>query len=152
MKESNVARRLLRRSRDSERHLGKWLIEHDGPDPSFMPGNGVVTTTGRVGHVSALQYDVHSRSYAAENKNVKLNSQWLKWWIQIFSRAVDQRKDPLLVIDPSNKPNTFTHNGFRYRIPKVHMITEERHAYLLNCERRLAMLDSVSDQDPLMGK
>lgn len=137
MTESNAARRLLRRSRDSERHLGKWLIEHDGPDPAFMPGNGIVTSTGRVGHVNALQYDAHSRSYAAENKNIRLNLQWLRWWIKVVSRASDQRKEPLLVLDPSNKPNTFAHNGFTYRIPRIHMLTEERHGYLLDCERKL---------------
>ncbi len=141
MTETNAARRLLRRSKDSERHLGKWIIEHDGPDPAFMPGNGIVSTTGRVGHVNALQYDVHSRSYAGENENIKLNAQWLKWWIQIVSRAVDQRKEPLLVLDPSNKPSTFTHNGFRYKIPTIHMMTEQRHAELLRCERIVGELE-----------
>lgn len=133
----NAARRLLRRAKDSERSGAKWFIEHDGPDPAFMPGNGIVTKTGRVGHVNALQYDAHSLHYAVENKNVRLNATWLGWWIKIVSRAMDQRKAPCLRIDPSNKPATFEHNGFRYTIPELHVITAERHAWLLECERKV---------------
>lgn len=141
MEGSSAAKRLLRRSRDSERHLGKWLIEFDGVDPNFKPGNGIVSSTGRVGHVTALQYDVHSRSYAGENKNIRLTTQWLKWWCQIVSRAMGQNKEPLLVLDPSNKPNIFEHDGFKYRIPRIHMITEERHAELLRAERMMEGLE-----------
>lgn len=134
---SKAARRLIRRSKDSERDGGKWFIEHDGPDPAMMPGNGIVTKTGRVGHVTALQYDVHSLHYAVENKNVRLNVTWLGWWVKIVSRAMAMRKEPVLRIDPSNKPATFDHNGFRYRIPVMHIITEDRHRWLLECERRV---------------
>lgn len=139
---SNSTQRLLRRSKDSERRLGRFLMEHDGADPLLAPGGGIVSKTGRVGHITALQYDVHSRSYAAENKNVRLTTQLLKWWTQIFVRALDQRKQPLLVIDPSNKPNTFVHNGFTHKIPVMHIITEDRHAELLRCERIVEGLES----------
>lgn len=135
MSEKSAAQRLLRRSRDSERHLGKWLSEHDGPDPNFMPGNGIVTSTLRVGHVSGLQYDAHSRSYAAENKNYRLTTQWFKWWTQINARAMAMGKKPLLVIDPSNKPNHYEVEGVKVKVPRLHIITEERHAELLASER-----------------
>ena|SRR5687768_1696158 len=146
MGESSAAKRLLRRSRDSERHLGKWLLENDGPDPEFMPGNGIVTNTGRVGHVGALQYDAHSRSYAAENKNYRLTTQWIKWWLQIVSRSIARNKEALLVLDPSNKPNTFVLDGARYRIPRMHIITEERHGHLLRAERELIALKEALEE------
>jgi hypothetical protein len=137
MSDPATARRLLRRSKDAERRVAKWMMEHDGPDPAFMPGNGVVTSTGRVGHVNALQYDVHSLHYSSEVKNVLLNKTMLEWWVKILSKAVDQRKEACLVISPSNKPGTFTHNGFRVSLPDWHVITPERHAWLLECERKV---------------
>lgn len=142
MSDPNAARNLLRRSKESERVAGRWFIEHDGPDPAFMPGNGVVTKTGRVGHVNALQYDVHSRHYAVENKHIRLNATWLLWWVKIVSRAMDLRKEPCLRIDPSNKPDSFMHNGFRHKIPEMHVITASRHAWLLECERVVEALDA----------
>lgn len=138
MNDPNEARLLVRRSKQSEREGGKWFIEHDGPDPAFMPGNGLVTSTGRVGHLTALQYDIHSLHYAVENKHIRLNATWLTWWVKILSKAMDQRKEACLRIDPSNKPGTFVHNGFRHKLPVLHIITAERHAWLLECERKLA--------------
>ena len=67
---------------------------------------------------------------------VRLNATWREWWIKIVSRAIDHRKEPVLRIDPSNKPGTFVHNGFRYKLPVMHVITEDRHKWLLECERR----------------
>lgn len=137
MSDPAAARRLLRRSKDAERRVAKWMIEHDGPDPAFMPGNGIVSATGRVGQVNALQYDTHSRSYATEVKNVRLNLSMLEWWVKILSRATDLRKEACIVISPSNKPGTYAHNGFRVALPDWHVITPERHAWLLECERKV---------------
>ena len=122
-------RTILRYSKDSERRLGRWLLEHDGPDPrpGFAPGGGLVTSTGRVGHIHELQYDVPSKSYAAENKNVLLNKTWTEWWLKVIAKAMDAGKQPLLRIEPSNKP---------VKVPDMHIITAERHAQLLAYERQ----------------
>lgn len=122
----NSARLLVRYAKESERDGGKWFLEHDGPDvPPMNPGGGIVTDTGRVGHIPELQYDLHSRSYATENKHVRLNQTWVTWWIKVIERAARAGKAPCLRIDPSNKPS----------VPVMHIITEERHAYLLKCAR-----------------
>lgn len=122
------AKRLIRRAKKSERSGASWFIEHDGPDlPPMNPGGGIVTVTGRVGHIYDLQYDGHSLHYASENKNVKLNATWVEWWTKIIERAAAAGKQPCLRIDPSNKPG---------RVPVMHIITEDRHRWLLECERR----------------
>ena len=121
-------RTILGYSKESERDGGRWLLEHDGPDqrPGFAPGGGLVTSTGRIGHIHELQYDLASRSYAGENKRVLLNKTWTEWWLKVISKAADAGKAPLLRIDPSNRP---------IRIPELHIITKERHAQLLAAER-----------------
>lgn len=123
-------RTLLQYSKASERDLGRWLLEHDGPDdrPGFAPGGGLVTTTGRIGHIHELQYDVASRSYAAENKRVLLNQTLSGWWLKVIAKALDAGKQPLLRIEPSNRP---------VRIPEMHVISKERHAALLVAERAM---------------
>jgi len=127
------AKRLIRRSKDSERSGGNWFLENDGPDvPPMHPGGGIVSVTGRVGHINALQYDVHSLHYATENKNVKLNGRWVEWWLKIIERAAGVGKEPCLRIEPSNRPG---------RIPVMHIITEERHRWLLECERKATGLE-----------
>jgi hypothetical protein len=82
-----------------------------------------------------MQYDVHSKTYAAENKHVRLGKQMLQWWLQILDVAFTRGKEPLLSIDPSNEvPSTL--NGGRPRaIPRMHIITADRHAELLEKEK-----------------
>lgn len=121
------ARRLLRRSKESERKMGRWLLKHDGPDPRFRPGGGLVTTTGRVGHITGLQFDTLSKTYAGENKNIKVWAGLWGFWKQIVDKAREQGKEPVLRIEPSNEDKS----GY----PVLHIITEERHAALLDLER-----------------
>lgn len=125
------AKRRLRQAKDSERRLAKWLMTHDGPDPVMKPGNGIVSETGRVGHVTALQFDVLSLHYAAENKHEKVPSTWWNYWLKIVQRSVEWSKTPLLRIEPTNEERYV--NG--KRVPTLHLITEERHQELLEYER-----------------
>ncbi len=120
------AQRRLRRSKDSERRLAKWLQSHDGPDPVMKPGNGIVSDTGRVGHVTALQFDAISLHYAAENKQERVPATWWKFWNKIVEKANEWGKEPLLRIEPSNED--------RAGVPIIHMITEQRHEELLRYE------------------
>lgn len=119
--------RRLKRSKASERALGRHLIENDGPDPRLAPGGGIVSSTGRVGHISALQYDVVSRTYAAENKQVVMPAILFRWWLQICQVARSNGKEPLLRWEPSN---TDAPRGVE---PMV-IITQSRHADLLAYE------------------
>jgi hypothetical protein len=93
---------------------------------------GIASSTGRVGHITQLRYDVTSATYVAENKQVKLPAKWLQWWLQINDIATQQSKEALLRIDPSNLPL-----GSRKTIPEMHIITKERHQELLEKEREL---------------
>ena len=127
------AQRRVERAKASERRLAKWLVEHDGPDPNFMPGAGMATRTGRVGHL--FQYDVPSLHYDGENKNIRVGSLW-KVWKQIADIAHGHGKEPMVRIEPTNP------DARKY--PKLHIITESRHADLLRAERRMLALDAES--------
>jgi hypothetical protein len=122
---SDIQRR-IKRSKQSERDLGHWLTKHDGPDARLR---GIASSTGRVGHITNMRYDVTSKTYAAENKQVRLPVKLLNWWLLINDVAREQRKEALLRIDPSNLPL-----GSRKTIPEMHIITKERHAELLSFE------------------
>lgn len=121
------AQRRLRRSKDSERRLGKWLLEHDGPDPMMRPGNGIVTETGRVGHVQALQFDAISLHYVAENKQERVPATWWTYWKKIVEKSGEWGKHPFLRIEPTNVDAK--------GVPILHLITEARHTELLTYER-----------------
>jgi hypothetical protein len=125
--ESSEIRRLIRRSKKGERDLGRWLQLHDEPDSRFTH---LTSSTGRVGHLTGLRFDVLSKSYTAEQKNVKLNAQFLNWWLLICDTAADWGKEPLLHIQPSNVPAPP-----RKSIPDMHIITANRHAELLAKEK-----------------
>lgn len=112
----------------SERTLGKWLMEHDGPDPAMSK---VASSTGRVGHITELQFDVASLHYSAENKQQKVWAGLWAFWLQIVAKAIENGKTPLLRIDPTNDEKYVLGR----RIPKMHVIAEERHAELLGYER-----------------
>lgn len=125
----NEIQRRIRRSKQSERDLGHWLLKHDGLTDHWK---GIASSTGRVGHISGLQFDCVSDSYVAENKQVKLPATIFKWWLQINQIAVSHHKDALLRIEPTNEVKGIM-------IPKgvksLHIITEERHAELLRKEK-----------------
>jgi hypothetical protein len=125
------SKRRLRRSKQSERDLGHWLLKYDGHDPRFR---GIASSTGRVGHITQLQFDNISRSYAAENKQVRVPVRLLKWWRQILDVAITQGKDALLRIEPTNEGLP------RGRSFDLHIISADRHAELLSYERKV--LDS----------
>lgn len=126
------AQRRLLKAKASERELGKWLIEHDGIDPKWAPGNGIVTAAGRVGHITELQLDSISRSYGAENKQMLVGSTLWGFWKKVVARAWEQGKQPLLRWEPTNEDRFIEGK----RVPNLHVITEERHAELLWYERQ----------------
>lgn len=130
--ERNAIQRRLRRAKDSERRMGKWFLEHDGPDPHLKPGGGVVTTTGRVGHITGLQFDILSRHYAGENKNEKVPATWWQYWLKVVAKAIEMGKTPVLRVEPTND---LTQTVLGRKVPNLHMISEERHAELLGYER-----------------
>jgi len=90
----------------------------------MMPGAGVATPTGRVGHL--FRYDVPSLHYRAENKHIKIGSLW-RVWKQVADIAKLADKHPLVRIEPTNP------DARQY--PKLHIISEQRHQELLAAEQ-----------------
>ena len=120
----NNVQRIQRRARQAERDSGHWLLKYDGPD---LIWSRISSSTGRVGHLTGLQFDVVSIHYAAEVKNILMSQKLQGFWKQIREVAIKHGKSPLLIIQPSNpvdKSSTW------------HVITPERHAELLEYERR----------------
>jgi len=78
-----------------------------------------------------LQFDVISKTYAAENKQVKVPATLFKWWKQITTIAASQGKDALLRIEPTNMKV----DGRKDPAPELHIITADRHAELLRKEK-----------------
>jgi hypothetical protein len=122
-------KRRLRKAKQTERDSGKWLLEHDGPDPAWQT---VSSSTGRVGHITQLQFDVVSRQYAGEVKNIIVPAKIFGFWMKIVSIASMHRKNPVLIIAPNNE---YKQTGFPKKAPTMHIITEERHAELLQKEK-----------------
>lgn len=142
----NEIQRRIKRSKQSERDLGHWLLQNDGPDPRLT---GVTSSTGRVGHITGLQYDVASLHYSAENKQIKLPAKLAQFWLQIIDVATANGKDALLRIEPTN----VLVGQFRKKVPELHIITAERHAELLQAEKDAekygTMFDNVMSTLPV---
>ena len=136
--------RRLARSKESERKLGRFLLEHDGPDPRWRPGGGLSSSTGRVGHITELQLDVISLHYGAENKQMIVPGILWGFWKKVVQRANEQGKTPLLRWEPTNEDKYVE----GVKIPPMHIISEARHAELLGYERahheKIAALTTVS--------
>ncbi len=125
----NDIQRRIARSKQSERDLGKWLLEHDGEDPRWR---GISSSTGRIGHITSLQFDCVSKHYAAENKQIKLPARMLDWWLKIVGISVTQGKDALLSIESTN---VVAVRGVLKKPMRMHIITADRHAQLLAKEK-----------------
>lgn len=116
------AQRRLRKSKESERELGRFLLVYNGQDPLWV---NIASSTGRVGQITDLQFDVVSNDYASENKNVRVGKNLLAWWDQICMIAAKHGKYPMLRLDPTNEG----------KHAEMHIISAERHARLLEIER-----------------
>lgn len=103
-----------------------------------------MSTTGRVGNITGLQFDCLSLSYAGENKQIKVWAGLWGFWKKIVEKALDQRKEPCLRIEPTNADAK--------GVPILHIITEDRHAELLDIERKYQELTAPDDrQSPPAG-
>lgn len=131
----NEIQRRIKRSKQAERDVGHWLLRHDGMDPRWT---NIASSAARVGHITNMQMDVVSNHYAGEVKNIKVPANLWKFWQQIVNIATQHGKDPLLAIVPTNEGL-----GLRKHYPSMHIITEERHAQLLEAERRLEEIDDT---------
>lgn len=133
-------KRRLRKAKQAERDSGKWLLDNDGQDPLWK---NVASSTGRVGHITQLQFDVVSRNYAGEVKNIIVPARIFGFWVKIVSIASMHAKNPVLIIVPNNE---YKQTGFPKKVPAMHIISEDRHAELLTKERELEALRASKAQ------
>lgn len=131
---------LQSRSKRSERTGASNLQAADGIAPEFK---GIASSTGRVGHITALQIDGVSRSYVMENKNRVLPSWLIKAWIVINQGALLWNKEPILRLDPPNMPKTIPAQGKQVPLSAMALITEKRHEYLVVRDKQLSELETI---------
>lgn len=136
---------LQARSKRSERAGARSLQTADGIAPEFQ---GIASSAGRVGHITALQIDGVSRSYVMENKNRVLPSWLVKAWIVINQGALLWNKEPILRLDPPNMPKTIPAQGKQVPLSAMALITEKRHEYLVSRDRQLSELETILLYDP----
>lgn len=130
---SSKGQRIFRQAKDTERRIARWFLEHDGVDPAW---ENITTSTGRTGHITDLQFDAMSKHYCIEVKNIVLPVTIWRFWSKICDIAKKHGKEPVLILAPKN-------DSLKTR-PALHVITAERHAQLLEAERR-ATYQSSSD-------
>jgi len=139
-RETDAARKLRRRAKDSERGIAKRMSAVDGPDPAFAK---IASSTGRIGHISGIRVDAVSRNYVTENKNRKMPTWAISAWVLINQRARDFDKHALLHIDPPNMPRDYVINGVRVKLDTMAIITQTRHEELIRREKAFEYLLSV---------
>lgn len=124
----------------SERASAHWLVENDGPDLSPIMRSVQSrlkdgSVSGRVGMNTGLQFDLVSKNYVGENKRRTLPKWLWEAWVQIVQISTGHHKNLVLVLDMGDDQRDMVLNGKKVKVPELHCITPERHAYLLGCER-----------------
>jgi len=117
----------------NERDTAHWFTKNDGPDPEMQH---VVTSSGRCGMLTHLQYDTASAHYCVEVKRRESAPSWLRdCWDQIQQVAASRvQRYPVLVL---YLPGTTVIEGKQFPRKAMHCITPERHQQLLECERQI---------------
>lgn len=132
-------KKIARRAKNSERNIGKRMIDADGADPAFR---NIASSTGRVGHITGMRIDTVSRTYVTENKNRKLPTWLIKAWLLINQRGISFNKNILLHLEPPNMPKDFPIEGRREKLDTMALITQTRHEDLIKKERLLNELEN----------
>lgn len=146
-RETETARKIRRRAKDSERGIARRMLEADGPDPNFAR---IASSTGRIGHITGIRVDAVSKNYFTENKNRKLPTWLVDAWLLINQRARDFDKHALLHVEPPNMKREYVLNTVKYKLDNMAIITQPRHEELILAERALyEMLGLLENVDEL---
>jgi hypothetical protein len=140
VKQAPTQRSIGERAKRSERAIAKSMTAVDGPDPEF---SRIASSTGRVGHITNLQFDAVSRSYVTENKNRVMPSWLIKAWVQINQIAEDYHKAALLHVEPPNMPKTFPLHGKSHNLGTMAIISKARHDHLIARDRKLSEIEEL---------
>lgn len=134
------ARRLRRRSKNSERSIAKKMTAADGIDPNF---ERIASSTGRIGHITTIRVDAVSRTFMTENKNRKLPTWLIDAWILINQRGHHFNKDILLHVDPPNMPRNIPSDGVQIKLDTMAIVPLER---FLEIVKKSKQLDIILDE------
>ena len=118
----------------AERRACRWALNNTSGLHSEV--KDIATSTGRVGNYANLEIDGVFVEYSLESKSRKKLPKWLVHGLvdQAISASKKFKNSPLLVLRSSELPT-----GYR----TWHMITPERHAELLECERECKLNGKV---------
>lgn len=129
-----------RKERDASRKMQNHCGVEDDPTYKYL-----VTSTGRVGHLSPLQHDLSNAVYAGEVKEWHVAQKLATAFVQILQIALTRKKKPVLVLYMKNIPE-FCHEGKTHKTPAAHILPEWRHLELIDAEReRDALLLEVEN-------
>lgn len=131
---------IMRRSKNAERTAATRMVAADGRDPQY---DKIATSTGRVGHITNLQFDAISKTYVTEVKNRQLPGWLIKAWIQIQQRSLDFHKNALLYLEPPNAPKEFVLHTVKHKSDAMAVIRQDRHEELISKEKLVEMVDEV---------
>ncbi len=126
-REKERARNNKRTGNQAERKACRWALENtSGLHPEVKD---IATSTGRVGNYANLEIDGVFKEYSLESKSRKKLPKWLVHGLvdQAIKASKKFKNSPLLVLRSSGLPTNYR---------TWHMITPERHAELLECERK----------------
>jgi len=137
--------RIARRAKNSERNIARKMLAADGADPAFA---NIISSTGRVGHITGMRFDAISKSYVTEAKNRKMPTWLITAWILIQQRAVDFNKNFLLHLEPPNMPKLIPINGGTIKSQTMAIIGQDRHEELIKKERLLEELAEAHQVGP----
>ena len=114
------------------------MQEHCGveDDPTYRH---LVTSTGRVGHLSPLQHDLTNAMYAGEVKEWHIRQDLVDAYVQILQIAATRHRKPVLVLYVKNQTE-YTHEGKVIKLPGMHIIPEWRHLELIDAEKERDIL------------
>lgn len=135
---------IIRRSKNTERTAAKRMVDVDGRDPQY---DKIATSTGRVGHITNMQFDAISKTYVTEVKNRQLPGWLVKAWIQIQQRAIDFHKNALLYLEPPNSPKDFPLHGEKFKNDAMAVIRQDRHEELIAKEKLVQMAEEILISD-----
>jgi len=110
----------------AERVACRWALKYTSGLHDAV--KDIATPTGRVGNYANLEIDGVFKEYSLESKSHKRLPEWLRYGIVEQAVAASKRfkNHPLVVLYSKTLP-------VDYRV--WHMITPERHAELLKCEK-----------------
>lgn len=135
---------IMRRSKNTERTAASRMVAADGRDPQY---DKIATSTGRVGHITNMQFDAISKTYVTEVKNRQLPGWLIKAWIQIQQRSIDFHKNALLYLEPPNAPKEFVLHTEKHKNDAMAVIRQDRHEDLIQKEKLIEMVDEILISD-----